>query len=156
MEQRGQEHDCWKELVEKAINVGVKVSLQPPSILYEMDQRCPRSNRLAHSPWPSHRPPLPKMPATTPLKHLCRLWHLSRPITCPPETTRPPTRSLGERRKSINVWINSGTGVEKTLAPPLLPALTARLEKICLRSRASTITRKGNTQGTALSPERTS
>ena len=106
-------------------------------------------------PWPSHRPPPLKTPATTPLKNPHRLWYLSRPTPRPPEAARPPTKRLGERRKSIDVWINSGTRVEKTLAPPLPPVLTVRLGKICPRSRASTIIRKGTTRGTAPSPERT-
>ena len=49
MEQLGQEHDSWEELVEKTIDAEAKTSLQPPLILREMDQRCPRGNRLAHS-----------------------------------------------------------------------------------------------------------
>ena len=106
-------------------------------------------------PWPSHRPPPPETPATTPSKNPRRLRHRSRPTPRPPEAARPPTRRLGERRKSIDVWINSGTRVEKTLALPLLPALIAGLGKTCPRSRASTITRKGTTRGTALSLEKT-
>ena len=106
-------------------------------------------------PWPSHRPPPPETLATTPLKNPCRLRHRSRPTPCPPEAARPPTKRLKERRKSINVWINNGTRVEKTLAPPLLLALTAGRGKTCPRSRTSTITRKGTTRGTALSPEKT-
>ena len=106
-------------------------------------------------PWPSYRPSSPETPATTPSKNLRRLWHLSRPTPCPPEAARPPTRRLGERRKSIDIWINSRTRVEKTLAPPLPPALTAGLGKTCPRSRASTVTRKSTTRGTALSPEKT-
>ena len=105
-------------------------------------------------PWPSHRPLPPETPATTPSKNSRRLRHRSRPTPRPPEAVRPPTRRLGERRKSIDVWINSETKVEKTLAPPLPPALTARLGKTCPRSYASTITRKSTTRGTALSPER--
>ena len=49
IEQQRQEHDNWKELVKKAINAEAKASLQPPSILYQMDQRCLHGNRLAHS-----------------------------------------------------------------------------------------------------------
>ena len=49
IEQRGREHDSWEELVKKAIDAEAKASLQPPSILREMDQRCPRGNRPAHS-----------------------------------------------------------------------------------------------------------
>ena len=107
------------------------------------------------SPWPIHRSPPPEIPAITPSKNSRRLWHLSRPTPRPPEAARPPTRKLGERRKSIDVWINSGTRVEKTLAPPLPPALTAGLGKTCPRSRTSTVTRKGTTRRTALSPKKT-
>ena len=105
-------------------------------------------------PWPSHRPPPPETLATSLSKNPCRLRHLSHPTPCPPEAARPPTRRLGERRKSIDVWINSKTKVEKTLAPPLPPALTIRLGKSCPRSCASTVTRKGTTQGTVLSPKK--
>ena len=106
-------------------------------------------------PWPTRRPPPPETPATTLSKNSRRLRHQRRPTPHPPEAARPPTRRLGERRKSIDVWINSETRVEKTLAPPLPPALTAGLGKTCPRSRASTVTRKGTTRGTALSPEKT-
>ena len=106
-------------------------------------------------PWPSYRPLPPKNPATTTSKNPCRLWHLSRPTPCPLEAARLLTRRLRERRKSINVWINSETKVEKTLAPPLPLALIAGLEKICPRSRASTVTRKSITRETALSLEKT-
>lgn len=49
MEQRGREIDSWEDLVEKAIDAEAKASLQPPSSIREMDQRCPRGNRLAHT-----------------------------------------------------------------------------------------------------------
>ena len=49
MEQRGRELDSWEELVEKAIDAEAKASLQPQSILREMDQRCPHGNRPAHA-----------------------------------------------------------------------------------------------------------
>ena len=48
IEQRGREHDSWEELVKKAIDAEAKASLQPPSILREMDQRCPRGNQPVH------------------------------------------------------------------------------------------------------------
>ena len=41
MEQRKRELDNWDSLVEKTIN-----SLQPPSILQEMDHHCRQNNRL--------------------------------------------------------------------------------------------------------------
>ncbi len=47
MDQRGRELDSWDELVEKGIDAEAKASLQPQSILREMDQRCPRDNRPA-------------------------------------------------------------------------------------------------------------
>ena len=48
MEQRGQEYDSWEELVEKAIDAEAKASLQPSSILREMDQRCLRGKQSAY------------------------------------------------------------------------------------------------------------
>lgn len=44
MGQRGRELDSWDELVEKAIDAEAKASLQPTSIIREMDQRCPGGN----------------------------------------------------------------------------------------------------------------
>lgn len=41
MDQRGRELDSWDELVEKAIDVEAKASLQPAFILSKMDQSCP-------------------------------------------------------------------------------------------------------------------
>ena len=49
MKQRGQEHNSWEELIEKAINAEAKTSLQPPLILCEIDQRCLHGNRVAYS-----------------------------------------------------------------------------------------------------------
>ena len=49
MEQWGREHNSWEELVKKAINAEAKASLQPKSILCEIDQCYLRGNRLAHS-----------------------------------------------------------------------------------------------------------
>lgn len=49
MEQHGRELDSWDELVEKAIDVEAKASLQPPSMLRELDHRCPRRNRPTHT-----------------------------------------------------------------------------------------------------------
>lgn len=49
MEQRGRELDSWDELVEKAIDVKAKASLQPSSMLRELDHRCPRGNRPTHT-----------------------------------------------------------------------------------------------------------
>ena len=113
-------------------------------------------------PWPSHRALLPshrlivhRTSATTPSKNPCHFWHQSRPTPCPPKAAKPLTEKLGERRKSIDVWINNGTKVEKTLALLLPLVLKAGLGKTCSRLRSSTIIRKGTTWGTALSPERT-
>ena len=106
-------------------------------------------------PWLSHRRTLPEIPTTTSPKKLQRLRYQSCLTPRPPEAVRPSTRKLRERRKSIDVWINSGTRVEKTLASPPPPALTAKLGNIYSRSRASTITKTGTTQGTTLSLERT-
>ena len=107
------------------------------------------------SPWPSHRPLPPKTPTMTPLKNPYCLWHWSRLTPRLSEVAKLPTRKLGERRKSIGIWINRGTRVEKTLAPLLLPMLIAGLRKTCPRSHASTVTRKGTTRGTNLSSEKT-
>ena len=49
MEQRGREKDSWEELGEKAIDAEAKASLQPSSYVRDMDQRCPRGNRPAHT-----------------------------------------------------------------------------------------------------------
>ena len=49
MEQRGWELDSWEQLIEKAIEAEAKAGLQPSFILREMDQRCPRGNRPAHT-----------------------------------------------------------------------------------------------------------
>ena len=155
MEQRGREHNNWEELVEKAIDAKVKASLQPLSILCELDLRCPRGNQPAYSTVAMSQASFTLDPCDDPVKNSHRLRHRSRPTPRLPEAARPPTRRLGKRRKSIDVWINSETRVEKTLAPPLPPALTAGLGKTCPRSRASTVTRKDTTRGTALSPERT-
>ena len=44
MEQWGREHNSWEELVKKVIDAKAKASLQLPSILREMDQRCLHGN----------------------------------------------------------------------------------------------------------------
>ena len=106
-------------------------------------------------PWSSYRPPPPKTLVTTPSKNPCHFRYQNRPTPRSAKASRPLTRKLGERRKKIDVWINSRTRVKKTLASPLPPALTAGLGKTSSRSRASTVTRKGTTQGTTLSPEKT-
>ena len=49
MEQRGRELDSWEQLIEKTIEAKAKAGLQPSFILREIDQRCPRGNRLAHT-----------------------------------------------------------------------------------------------------------
>ena len=49
MEQRGRERNSWEELVKKAIDAEAKASLQPLSILREMDRRCPRGDRPFHT-----------------------------------------------------------------------------------------------------------
>ena len=96
-------------------------------------------------PWPSHRPLPTETLATTPSKNShrfrCRSCLTPRPL----EAVRLPIRRLGERRKSIDISINNGTRIEKTLASPLPPALTVKLRKTCLRSRDSIETRKGTT-----------
>ena len=70
------------------------------------------------------------------------------------KAVRPLIRTLGERKKSIDAWIKSGTRVEKTLASLLPLALIVKLEKTCSRLCASTVTRIGTTQGTILSSEK--
>lgn len=49
MEQRGRKVNSWDELVQKTIDVNAKASLHHPSIIHEMDQRCRRGNRPAHT-----------------------------------------------------------------------------------------------------------
>ena len=49
MEQCGRENDSWEDLVEKAINAEAKASLQAPSNLREMNQRCLWGNRPTHT-----------------------------------------------------------------------------------------------------------
>ena len=105
-------------------------------------------------PWPSHRPIPLKILAINPSKNSHRFRHLIHPTPRLPEAARPLTIKLGERRKNIDVWINSKTRVEKTLAPLLPPALIVRLGKSSSRLRASIITKKGTTRRTALSPEK--
>ena len=106
-------------------------------------------------PCPSHRLPLPEIPATNSFKNSRRPWYQICPTSCLSEAETPPTRRLRERRKSIDVWINSETRVEKILALLIPPALTAGLGKTCSRSRTLTITKKGITQGATLSSEKT-
>ena len=106
-------------------------------------------------PWLSHKRPLLEIPATTMSKKPQRLRYQSCLTPRSPEVVRPSTRKLGERRKSIDVWINSGTRVEKTLAPPLPPALTVKPENIYSKSRVTTVTKLGTTRVTTLGPKRT-
>ena len=49
MEQRGREHNSLEKLDKKEIDAKAKASLQPSSILREMDQHCLRGNRPAYS-----------------------------------------------------------------------------------------------------------
>ena len=49
MEQRGWESDDWKTLVEKAVEVEAKAGFQLASYQREMDHRCLRGNRSAHT-----------------------------------------------------------------------------------------------------------
>ena len=104
-------------------------------------------------PWLSPKPPPPKTPATTSSKNSRQ--QRSRSTSRPPEGMRSPIKRLGERRKTIDIWINNGTRVEKTLALLLPSSLIAELRKTCSRSRALTVTRKRTTQKTALSAEKT-
>ena len=104
--------------------------------------------------WPSHRLALPETLAITLSKNTRCLEYQSRLTSRPLDAARPPTKKLRKRRKSIGVWINSGTRVKKTLAPPQPSALIAGLGKICPRLCAWTVTRKNTTRGTALSPEK--
>ncbi len=45
LDNRGQDLDVWDKVVEKAIDVEVKVSLQSPSKIREINFRCPRDYR---------------------------------------------------------------------------------------------------------------
>lgn len=68
---------------------------------------------------------------------------------------RPSIKRLGERKKYINIWIHSGTSIEKILAQPLPLVLIVGLKKICFQSYALTITRRNTTQRTFLSLPKT-
>ena len=103
--------------------------------------------------WPSLRLFALETPATTPLKN--PHWYRSCPTPRPLKVARSLTKKPGERWKSINIWINHRTRVEKWPALPLPLALIIGLRKTCSKSRASTIKRKSTTRRTALSPEKT-
>lgn len=49
IEQRGRELDSWEELVKKTVGACAKSGLQLTSFVREMDQRCLRGNRHAHT-----------------------------------------------------------------------------------------------------------
>ena len=105
--------------------------------------------------WLSHRPLLPKTPTTTLSKNSCHLRYWNRLTLCPPEVPRSLTKKLRERRKSIKVWINSGTSIKKTLVPSLAPLPIPGLGNTCSRSRTSIITRNSTIWGTTLSLKKT-
>ena len=46
---RGRELNSWEEAIEKIVNVEAKALLQSASITREMDQHCPRGNRLTYT-----------------------------------------------------------------------------------------------------------
>ena len=60
------------------------------------------TNQLTPS-WPSDRPLQPETPTTTSSKNPHRLRHRSSPTPYLAKSARPPTKRLGERRKSINI-----------------------------------------------------
>ena len=70
IKQRGREHDSWEVLVKKSIDTKAKASLQPPSILREMDQCCPHSNRPAHSTVAKSQASSTRDPRDNPVKKL--------------------------------------------------------------------------------------
>ena len=41
----GQNLDAWEEVVEKAVNIEGKASLNPHSMIREIDSRCPKEHR---------------------------------------------------------------------------------------------------------------
>ena len=102
--------------------------------------------------WPSFKPFSPKISTITPLKNFRQLQ--SRPTPHPPEKVRLLIKRLRGRRKSINVWINSETRIEKTLASPLPSALIAELGKTYFRLYTSTIIEKDTIRETSLSLEK--
>ena len=102
--------------------------------------------------WPSPRLFSPAILAITLSKNT--YWYQSRPILHLSEAVRPLTKRLEERRKDIDVWINSETRVKMILALPLSAMLIPKLRKAFSRSRALIITKKSTTQKIALKQEK--
>lgn len=74
-------------------------------------------------------------------------------ILCLLKVVRSLIKKLREKRKYMNVWMNSITKVEKILAFFLLLIWTVRLRKICSILHASTIIKKNPIKETVLSQE---
>ena len=68
MEQRGREYNSWEKFVEKAMDAEAKASLQPPSILHEMDQHCSYGNQPAHSTVAKSQASSTRDPCNNPVK----------------------------------------------------------------------------------------
>ena len=55
IEPRSQEYDSWDELVKKTVVAKAKANLQPSYYSRDMDNRCPKGNRLSHTNLWKHR-----------------------------------------------------------------------------------------------------
>lgn len=107
---------------------------------------------LLISLWPSLRAFLPETCISIPSKN--RYRHRSYSTFCLLEAAKHSIKKLKKRLKIFDIWINGGTKVGRTLAPPLLLALTLELGKICPESCTSTIAKKSTIRGIALSLEK--
>lgn len=153
MEQRGLELDSWDKLVEKAIDAEAKASLQPVSIFHEMDQRCPRDDRPAHtgltkSPAQAIGTWILEMSRTLPfnrvrlkIQTLCNVLRDSRMLA------KPPARNLGGKRRSNTAKTRSGVG---TQGLRLLPV--GLRQRTLVTSPVSTVTGKVTMRISVLNP----
>ena len=153
MEQRGRELDSWEELVEKAIDAEAKASLQPQSILREMDQRCPHGNRPAHATVAKPRPLLETLETSLAKNPNRRVRSNQTPRA--QRTARLLTRKLEEKRKGSDVLIMVEIGKARSRLRPPVPTLPAAPARTYPKSPASTATRRDTTQILVASPRRT-
>ena len=164
MEQRGRELDSWDELVEKAIDAEAKASLQPPSFIREMDQRCRRGNRPAHTTVAKSQASSTLDPQEEPSENAQtqdKPPNSSSHIPRSPKMARPPTRKLGRKRRGDNISSTSGPGKTPDLPPPPvsmsptpLTSLPAEPARILVRLPVSTAIRRDTTRGIVPNPGR--